>query len=112
MALIYTEFDTTLGELTVALRTAILTSTDWTKINSGAAIQTTSAAAAATATSLTFVSTTGFSIGQAIRVGSGPTAEYKTITATTGTTITFTAQPLINAQASGTVVYPLSEVPT
>ena len=110
MPLTYSEFDTTLGDLTVALRNAILASTDWTKINSGAVIQSTSASAAAAATVLTFVSTTGFSVGQSVRVGSGPTAEYKNITAMTGTTITFTSQALINAQASGTQVFPLSEV--
>lgn len=110
MALTYSEFDTTLGELTVALRTAILASSDWSKINSGAVIQSTSASAAVNATALTFVSTTGFTVGQSVRVGSGPTAEYKTLTAVTGTTITFSGQALINTQASGTAVYPLSEI--
>lgn len=110
MALIYNEFDTTLGELTVALRNAILASSDWSKINSSAVIQSTSASASAGATALTFVSTTGFSVGQSVRVGTGPTAEYKNITATTATTITFTSQALLNAQGSGTQVFPLSEV--
>lgn len=110
MALTYSEFDTTLGELTVALRTAILASSDWSKINSGTVIQSTSANAAIAATSLTFTSTTGFSAGQSVRVGTGATAEYKTLTAVTGTTITFTGQALINAQASGTQVFPLGEV--
>lgn len=110
MALIYTEFDTTVGELQVAIRNAILTSTDWAKINSGAAIQSSSASAAAAATSMTFVSTTGFTVGQAVRIGSGNTTEYKNLTAVTGTTITFTGQALLNAQASGTTVYPANEV--
>jgi len=45
-----------------------------------------------------------------VRIGSGTTAEYKNITAVTGTTITFTSQALLNAQASGTQVFPMSEI--
>lgn len=110
MALTVTEFDTTLGELTVALRNAILTCTDWAKINTNPTIQSTSANAAVAATALTFASTTGFAVGQKIKIGSGPTTEYKNITATTGTTITFASQGLINAQASGTPVSLVNEV--
>lgn len=39
MALVYSEFDTTIGELTVALRNAILTCTDWSKVNTNPTIQ-------------------------------------------------------------------------
>lgn len=110
MALIYSEFDTTIGDLTVALRNAVLASSDWTKLNTSTAIASTSASAAAAATSLTFTSTAGFSVGQSVRIGSGSTAEYKNLTGVTGTTITFTSQALINAVPSGTAVYPLSEI--
>lgn len=110
MALVYSEFDTTYGEMTVALRNAILTCSDWSKINTNPTIQSTSANAAVGAVTLTFASTTGFAVGQKIKIGSGVTTEYKNITAVTGTTITFTSQALLNAQASGAAVTLVNEV--
>ncbi len=110
MPLHYIEFDTTVGELTVALRNAILGSSDWSKINTNPTIQSTSAAAAVAAISLTFTTTTGFAVGQNIKIGSGSSTEYKNITALTATTITFTGQGLANAQASGTPVTLVNEI--
>lgn len=109
MALIYTEFDTTLQNLVYDLRNAILTSTDWSKLNSTSVLVTNTANSAAGATTLTFTSgalaTAGIVTGSIIRIGADGASdtEYRAVTGTTATTCTVAA--LTYAHNTGTNVY-------
>lgn len=107
--LTYSEFDTTAQGLLVDLRNAILASTDWTRLTSNTVILTTTAAASAGATTLTFASgdpaTAGVVVGSQIAIEAPGSAvrEYRTVTAVAATTVTVAA--LSFAHASGTGVY-------
>lgn len=112
MALTYSEFDTTAQNLLHDLRNAVIASADWTKISPTAIVLTTSANAAAGGTVLTFTATgsSGWTIGQLIRIGESGAAdaEYRSITAITGTTITVAALTFLHN--TGTNVYNGNEV--
>ena len=73
---------------------------------------TLSANAAAGATTCTVTSGTGYSIGQAVQIGSGATAEVVVLTNVVTTTLTFANNPLrfahASAQAVATVVAPFT----
>ena len=71
----------------------------------GTGTTTTSAPAVAGATTLTVTAITGFSSGQAVQIGTGPTAQIVILSiAPSGSTLTFTATPLRNAVASAAAV--------
>lgn len=112
MPTVYTEFDTTTQGLPVALRNAILASSDWSRLTPSTAIMPTTAAAAAAATTLTVSSTSGSGlvVGSIIAIEdpSSSIREYRAVTALAATTITVAA--LSYAHASGTNIYWGSEV--
>ena len=108
MALSYTEGKSLAVNLHADLRTAILASSDWTRMTSDTPIIATTAASAVGATTLTFASgapaTAGITVGSMVRIDSGPNkAEYRLVTAVAATTITIAA--LAFAHNSGTSIY-------
>jgi hypothetical protein len=106
MALHYAEFDSTPQTIAYDLMQAVTTSSDWTRVGTPSTIVSTTASAAVAATVISVPSGHGIVVGQTIRIGpeGGATTEYKNVTAVAATTVTFTAQGLVYAQASGTVV--------
>jgi hypothetical protein len=106
MALHYAEFDSTPQTIAYDIMQAVLSSSDWARVGSASTIVSTTASAAVGATAITVPSGHGIVVGQTIRIGpeGGATTEYKTVTASAATTVTFTSQALAYAQGSGTVV--------
>ncbi len=110
----YFEFDSTQQTLVSDLQDKITASASWTKINSAAALVPITVTIAAGAVTLTAASgawaTAGIGIGSVIRIGVKGAAdcEYRTVTATTATTVTIAATTY--AHNSGTNVYDGHEV--
>lgn len=98
----YTEFDTTPQNLMADLRSAILTSTSWSRLTPDTVLLTTSAATTANATVLPFTDTTpaGLAVGRNIMIDNGATREYRTITAMTATSITVAAMTYAHSAAT------------
>jgi len=73
--------------------------------NTAGGSSTTHAALAAGVTTLSAASGTGFAIGQNVQIGTGTTAEIIKLTAVTGTSLTFTNNPLRFAHSSAATLH-------
>lgn len=113
MAVYYAEFDSTLGQLPVDLRSYILANPDWTYQGYTTALTTTTVAAAVSGTTLTFASGSlpaAVVVGSMIRIGDygSGVAEFRKVTAVSTTTVTVAA--LTYAHPIGTSIYWGNEV--
>lgn len=113
MAVYYAEFDSTLGQLPVDLRSYILANPDWSYQGYTTSLTTTTAVANASATSLTFSSgslPSAVIVGSMLRIGDygSGVAEFRKVTAVTATTVTVAA--LTYAHPVGTSIYWGNEV--